>query len=200
MCLSDDLRGGTTAFILSAMPTKHALQDIHKLLLPIEDHNVLLDRDVSPTIWRKSTKRINEAVKNNPEKFPLGYVLTLSIKQWNDLRSRFSTTTFSITRVPPKAFIEKGLYMLATILKSPQATQTTLKIIETFAQLRALQQTILQAKQNTDQKQQNTLLQQGGALLADLLDSKLQEDESETHFELNFAVLKLKHISKKKKK
>lgn len=90
--------------------------------------------------------------------------------------------------------------MLATILKSPQATQTTLKIIETFAQLRALQQTILQAKQNTDQKQQNTLLQQGGALLADLLDSKLQEDESETHFELNFAVLKLKHISKKKKK
>ena len=127
-------------------------------------------------------------------------MLTLSIKQWNDLRSRFSTTTFSITRVPPKAFIEKGLYMLATILKSPQATQTTLKIIETFAQLRALQQTILQAKQNTDQKQQNTLLQQGGALLADLLDSKLQEDESETHFELNFAVLKLKHISKKKKK
>ena len=90
--------------------------------------------------------------------------------------------------------------MLATILKSKKAVDTSFLIIETFAQLRVLQQTLLQAKQNTDQKQQNTLLQQGGALLADLLDSKLQEDESETHFELNFAVLKLKHISKKKKK
>ena len=48
-------------------------------------------------------------------------------------------------------------------------------------------------------KRKKSLLAQGGALMADLLDTQLEETESETHVELNFAVLKLKHIRKRKK-
>jgi hypothetical protein len=48
----------------------------------------------------------------------------VDVVKLEDLRWKFSTTKFSKTRVLPKAFTEKGLYMLATILKSPQAVKT----------------------------------------------------------------------------
>lgn len=157
-----------------------------------------MDRDVA-RLYGVKTKRINEAVKNNPDKFPPGYVLTLSAKEWADLRSKISSANLNKIRTLPKVFTEKGLYMLATILKSPKATQTSLAIIEAYAQLRALQQTVVQASQVQDEDQKKSLLKKGGALMAELLDTQLEESESETHVELNFAVLKLKHITKRKR-
>ncbi|MCH1538709.1 MAG: hypothetical protein L7S43_01865 [Flavobacteriaceae bacterium] len=88
--------------------------------------------------------------------------------------------------------------MLATILKSKHSTQTTFLIIETFAKLRAIQQTVSSASLASGDKK-NSLLQKSGELLADLLDQNNTETESETTIELNFAVLKLKHTSKGKK-
>jgi len=58
------------------------------------------------------------------------------------LRWKLSTTKFSKTRVLPKAFTEKGLYMLATILKSPQAVKTTIAIIETYAKILLLKNSV----------------------------------------------------------
>ena len=98
----------------------------------------------------------------------------------------------------PKAFTEKGLYMLATILKSHQATEATFLIIETFAKLRALQNTVTLASTVSGDKKKN-LLKKSGELMADLLDQDMTETESETTVELNFAVLKLKHTTKRKK-
>ena len=89
--------------------------------------------------------------------------------------------------------------MLATILKSKQATQTTFLIIETFAKLRALQQTVASAATSKG-NQKNNLLKRSGELMADLLDTDLRETEAETTLELNFAVLKLKHTKKRRKK
>ena len=80
--------------------------------------------------------------------------------------------------------------MLATILKSKQATEATFLIIETFAKLRALQKTVTAASSTTGNKK-NTLLKKSGELMADLLDQDMTETESETTLELNFAVLKL---------
>jgi hypothetical protein len=74
------------------------------------------------------TKRINEAVKNNPEKFPEGYLIQISKDEWVGLKSKFSTSKRGGKVKPPTAFPEKGLYMLATILKSPQATEATFTI------------------------------------------------------------------------
>ena len=173
------------------------IQHIEEHLLEHQGHQVLLDRDVA-ALYGVETKRINEAVKNNKEKFPADYLIALSPEEWKNLRSKISTTNFSKTRVVPKAFTEKGLYMLATILKSKQATQTTFLIIETFAKLRALQQTVTTASTATGDRKEN-LLKKSGALMADLLDQDLTETASETTVELNFAVLKLKHTTKRKK-
>ena len=176
------------------------IQNIQDLLIPIERQQVLIDRDVAK-LYGVATKRINEAVKNNPDKFPESYLITLNKKQWDDLRSKISTTNFSKTRVPPKAFTERGLYMLATILKSKQATQTTFLIIETFAKLRALQHSVaeLSSSELVEGRKKNQLLKKSGELMAELLDQNLSKTESETTIELNFAMLKLRHTTKRKK-
>lgn len=175
----------------------HSITHIEKNLITIQGQQVLLDRYVAE-LYGVETKRINEAVKNNLDKFPADYLIELSKREWNDLRSKISTANFSKARVPPKAFTEKGLFMLATILKSKQATQTTFLIIETFAKLRALQQAVASASSATGARK-NSLLKKSGELMADLLDQDLTEMESETTLELNFAVLKLKHTTKRKK-
>ena len=73
------------------------------------------------------TKEINQAVKNNPEKFPAGYVYELTNNELRILRSKFLTAKLNPkARYNPKAFTEKGLYMLATILTGDIATDTTI--------------------------------------------------------------------------
>ena len=115
-------------------------KDVEKALLEIRGQRVILDSDVA-RLYGVETKRVNEAVKNNPDKFPDGYIITLNNGEWetSSLRSKISTLKTAgrgeHTKYPPKAFTEKGLYMLATILKSPKATQTTIAIIETFAKI-----------------------------------------------------------------
>ncbi len=88
--------------------------------------------------------------------------------------------------------------MLATILKSKTATQTTLAIIETFAKVRELTKTINTLSQNPEKEKQQSLMQKSGEIISELLDNDLQTSESETTIELNFAVLKFKHTIKKK--
>jgi len=90
------------------------IENLKKLIIEIRGQSVLLDSDVAK-IYGVETKRINEAVKNNPDKFPQDYMLELSEAEFADLRSKISTAKFAKTRVLPSAFTEKGLYMLATI-------------------------------------------------------------------------------------
>ena len=83
-------------------------------LLTIRGERALLDSDVAE-MYGVETKRINEAVKNNPDKFPKGYLLTLNKDELLTLRSKISTAKLTKTRVLPKAFTERGLYMLALL-------------------------------------------------------------------------------------
>lgn len=176
----------------------HSIAHIEKNLITIQGQKVLIDRDVA-ALYGVQTKRINEAVSNNLDKFPTGYILELNEREKNELVENFDhLQPLKFAKTNPKAFTEKGLYMLATILKSKQATQTTFLIIETFAKLRALQQAVASASSATGASK-NSLLKKSGELMADLLDQDLTEMESETTLELNFAVLKLKHTTKRKK-
>jgi hypothetical protein len=109
--------------------------DVEKKIITLRDMKVILDSDVAE-LYGVETKHINQAVKNNPDKFPKGYILIPGEVEWEILRSKFLTTKYGMTRVMPKAFTEKGLYMLATILKSAKATETTLAIVETYAKFR----------------------------------------------------------------
>ena len=112
--------------------------DVQSRIIYVRDFPVIVDADVAE-IYGVETKRVNEAVRNNPDKFPEEYMFELTADERNNLRSKISSTKISSkSRALPKAFTEKGLYMLATILKSKQATAATFAIIETFAKVRYL--------------------------------------------------------------
>jgi hypothetical protein len=126
-------------------------ENLQDRIIEIRDQMVLLDADVAG-IYGVETKRINEAVKNNPDKFPAGYVIELDKTEWDGLKSKFSTSTKGGKVKLPNAFPEKGLYMLATILKSPQAVRATLAIIETFSKVRELSRNVKTLSNIKDKK------------------------------------------------
>jgi len=173
-------------------------EDIQNLILEIRSEKVIIDSDVA-NLYGVETRDINKAVKNNPTKFPDRYTFEITKEELESLRWKFSTTKLAKTRVLPKAFTEKGLYMLATILRSKRATQTTISIIETFAKVRELSRNVKKISTVKDKDKQKSLMQQSGEIIADILDDELETDESETTIELNLAVLKFKHTIKKKK-
>ncbi|MDN5092131.1 ORF6N domain-containing protein [Aliarcobacter butzleri] len=98
---------------------------------------VMLDRDLAE-LYGVETKRINEAVRNNQDKFMEDFYFELTDIEFEYLRSKLSTANFSKVRINPKVFTEQGIYMLATILKSKVASQVTVYIIKTFANMRKL--------------------------------------------------------------
>lgn len=176
------------------------IERLENLILEVRGDRVLLDRDLAQ-IYGVETRDINKAVSNNPDKFPAGYLLELSKEEKQELVEnfhRFEKLKHSSSN--PKAFTEKGLYMLATILKSPVATQATLSIVETFSKLRELTRNIKQLSDTPDKTKQKALMQRSGELIAEILDNDLQVSDAETTVELNFAVLKFKHTIKKKRK
>ena len=167
-------------------------------IIQLRGQNVILDFAVAE-LYGVQTKEINQAVKNNPKKFPKGYVFEVDNKELAELRSKILTTNITKSRVKPKVFTEKGLYMLATILKGDRATETTIAVIEAYAKLRELSRTISEMTKNPDKFKQKSLMQRSGEIVDDLFGDDFQTDETETEIELNFAVLKLKHTVKRKK-
>lgn len=89
--------------------------------------------------------------------------------------------------------------MLATILKSDRATDTTIAIIEAFAKFRELARTVNELAQTSDAQSQKTLMDKGGEIISDIIGDNLETTETESEFELNFAVVKLRHKVKRKK-
>ncbi len=183
-------------------------QDVEKRLIWLDGQRVLLDFAVAK-LYGVETREVLQAVKNNSEKFPDGYLkevplAVLKVQTSNFLISGCSQNEVDEkigprTRHPRKAFTEKGLYMLATILKSSRATETTIAIIEAFATMRELSRTIGKIAASPDAAEQKALVRKGGEMVADLFGQDLQTTDTETEIELNFAVLKLKHKFKRKK-
>jgi hypothetical protein len=174
-------------------------EEVESKVLELRGQKAILDSHVA-TLYGLETKRINEAVKNNPDKFPEGYIIELTKGEWEALKSKFSTSIKGGKVKLPSAFTEKGLYMLATILKSPRAVQTTIAIIETFSKIRELSRNIKTLSNVKDKGKQQNLMQKSGKIIAEILDDNLQTTDTETSIEINFAVLKFKHLIKRKKK
>jgi hypothetical protein len=107
---------------------------VKEKILTIRGQQVTLDSDVA-ALYGVETMRINEAVKNNSDKFPEGYVFELRKEGKKEVIEIFDNLKIKFSPALPKAFTEEGLYMLATILKSSQATQTTIAIVRTLANL-----------------------------------------------------------------
>lgn len=176
--------------------------EVESKIIEIRGQQVIIDSDVAE-LYGVETKRINEAVKNNLEKFPDGYLIELNNEQKNQLVEIFDRfNKLKHSTVLPKAFTERGLYMLATILKSLKATGTTLAIIDTFAQVREVNRIVNKLpslKESSPEQQQ--MLQKAGEIISDLVvPDNFASEETEASIELNFAVVKFKYSVKKKSK
>ena len=89
--------------------------------------------------------------------------------------------------------------MLATILKSPRATQTTIAIVEAFTKMRELSRAVVELTNAPDDEQkQMSIMQKSGEILSDIIKNDLKTTSTETSFELNLlAMLRLKHTIKR---
>jgi len=171
--------------------------EVNDKIIIIRGERVIIDSDVA-VLYGVETREINQAIKNNLDKFPEGYVIEITKKEKDEVIKNFDNPKIKFSPVSPKAFTEKGLYMLATILKSPKATQTTIAIVEAFAKLRELTRTVAELSKLPEEFKQKTLMQKSGDIIADLLDDGLQVTDTETTFEINFALMKVKHTIKRK--
>lgn len=180
------------------------VEQVKNTLISLRGQDVILASDVAK-LYGVETKAINQAVKNNPDKFPEGFVYELTKEEWAVLRSKFLTLepTTGKGHYPkylPKAFTEKGLYMLATILKSPIATQTTLAIVNTFAEVRELKHRLLEVHETESQQDKKIGMKRIGDILADLIMPDLETTETQSTLEFNFVIGKLKHSVTRQRK
>ena len=176
--------------------------EIKSRMLVVRNQAVLLDRDVA-ALYQVQTREINQAVRNNPEKFPLNYVFQLGKDEFENWKSKILTSNLTVEekhgikmglRHAPYAFTERGLYMLATILKGAVATRVTLAIIETYAQLRSMVSDMEALQTLKDgSPEQAAQLTQVGHKLAELIGENLSTESTKTTIELNLAVLKITH-------
>jgi SepF-like predicted cell division protein (DUF552 family) len=166
----------------------------------IRGNPVIADADVAE-LYEVETRRINEAVRNNPNKFPSDYMFELTKSELRTLRSKISTTKVSSkSRSATKVFTEKGLYMLATILKSDKATDVTFAIIETFAKVRTIKRELVELHKEVDKQKQVSKMKHFGEVLSDIVMPDLNTFETESSLELNFVIGKIKHTVKRVKK
>lgn len=114
-------------------------KDIKNLIYTIRGMQVMLDSDVA-NLFKYTTKNINKSVKNNAERFPEYYCFQLTTKEYNSLMTR----RYNITKIGrsnnrkylPYVFTEYGITMLAALLKSEVAVNISIKIVNTFMQMR----------------------------------------------------------------
>lgn len=175
-------------------------KEVEDKIAIIRNQQVIADADVA-TLYGVQTKEVNQAVRNNPDKFPKTYMFELNKNELLDLRSKILTTKVSRkSRSATKVFTEKGLYMIATILRGERALGATFAIIETFAKVRELKRELLDLHKETDKAKQQTKMRHFGEVLTDIVMPDLQTSETESSLEINFLIGKIKHTVKRVRK
>ena len=112
--------------------------EIVNMIYEIRGQQVMLDSDLA-ILYGVETKRINEAVRRNKDKFPERFAWQLTNEEYQNLKSQIATSSlnnYGGRRKLPSVFTEQGVAMLATILKSPTATQVSIAIMDAFVSMR----------------------------------------------------------------
>ncbi|KIM06097.1 MAG: hypothetical protein KN64_00965 [Sulfurovum sp. AS07-7] len=182
---------------------------IENKLIKYKGQFVIIDSDIAQ-LYGVETREINQAVSNNPEKFPDEYIIELTKEEKLEVIKNFDhLSKLKYSPHLPKVFTEKGLYMLATIIKSDIATQTTLNIIETFAKVNELSRNINAIMKTQDEATQKELAGKSNKILEDIIEIEpdiLADDEdgevveTTTKFEFNLGFAKVSRSIKKIKK
>jgi hypothetical protein len=103
----------------------------------IRIHKVMLDNDLAG-LYAVETKRLNEQVKRNIERFPEDFMFQLTTREFKNLKSQFATSSWGGRRKLPYAFTEHGVLMLSSILNSDRAIKVNIQIMRIFTRIRHL--------------------------------------------------------------
>jgi phage regulator Rha-like protein len=176
------------------------MREVEDKIAVIRNQEVIADADVA-NLYGVETREVNQAVKNNLDKFPAHYMFELTSSELRDLKSKILISNVSPNnRKSTKVFTERGLYMLATVLKGERARAVTFAIIETFAKVRELRRELLELHKETDKEKQASKMKHFGEVLSDIVMPDLQTQETESTLEINFFIGKLKHTVKRIRK
>ena len=114
------------------------IERIERSILLIRGEKVMLDRDLAE-LYGVETKRLNEQLRRNRDRFPPDFMFRLTPQEWESLRSQFATLKRGEHRkYLPYAFTEHGALMLANVLKSERASRTSVQVVRAFVRLRQL--------------------------------------------------------------
>ena len=173
---------------------ENKLAMVESNIIVLRGQDVILDRDVAE-LYGVETRVLKQAVRRNEEKFPESYMFKLTEKEFKELK--FSKTSqnvisFGGTQYAPFAFSERGLYMIGTILKSPDAVDATFAIIETFAKLRELAR-IMERLNDTEvpEIEVTTLKEKSVKLFKEVFTDPMPLKMRKTNFSFNFGVIKI---------
>ena len=106
----------------------------------LRGQKVMLDSDLAE-LYGVETKRLNEQVRRNIERFPADFMFQLSGEEAELLRSQIATLKMgrgTHRKYAPYVFTEQGVAMLSSVLKSPRAIQVNIAIMRAFVQLREI--------------------------------------------------------------
>jgi len=112
-----------------------AEQKILNRIYVLRNQKIMLDEDLA-IMYRVETKRLNEQVKRNKNRFPKDFMFMLTQKDYENLRSQNATASWGGRRNLPNAFTEQGVAMLSSILNSDVAIEVNIRIIRVFTKLR----------------------------------------------------------------
>lgn len=101
----------------------------------IRDQKVMLDSDLAD-MYGVPTKRLNEQVKRNLDRFPIDFMFQLNEEEWENLKSHFATSSWGGRRTYPYAFTEQGVSMLSSVLNNPQAIQINISKMRVYVKVR----------------------------------------------------------------
>ena len=107
---------------------------IENMIYEIRGKQVMLDSDLAK-LYETETRRINESVKRNIERFPERFCFRITEEEYNSLKSQIATSKGG-SRKGHTVFTEQGVAMLATVLKTKVATEVSIKIMDAFVTIR----------------------------------------------------------------
>jgi predicted Zn-dependent peptidase len=115
----------------------------------------MLDADLA-ALYGVTTKRLNEQVKRNLARFPEDFMFRLTAGETGNLRSQSATSSsdWGGRRKLPNAFTEHGAVMLASVLSSPTAVETSVQIVRAFVRLRQLLESNVELARKLDALEQ----------------------------------------------
>lgn len=117
--------------------SQRAIVRVESLILPIRGDKIIIDSDLA-RIYGVTTRRLNEQVKRNIDRFPRDFMFRLTPREFDVLISQFATSKPGRggRRKLPYAFTEHGAIMAANVLNSRQAIQMSVYVVRAFVQLR----------------------------------------------------------------